>query len=113
MGVVIAAVFCLARTSQQGGGGWGVFLLSVYSSAFLIGADLCYILSVILESSNFLSLFSCDYLSVCVYVGLAEVYLQFSRGCWSGPLERWWVGLGSCPFCSVPSFVPGWMVSHD
>ena len=53
VGVVIAAIFRLAHTSQQGGGGWGVFLLSVYSSAFLTGADLCYFLSAILESSDF------------------------------------------------------------
>jgi len=69
---------------SAGGGegwGWGVFLLPVYSSAFLIGADLYYFLSAILESSDFLSLFSCDYLSVCDYVGFAEVYLQFSQGC--------------------------------
>jgi len=42
VGVVIAAVVHLARTSQQGG--WGVFLLSVHSSAFLIGADIYYFL---------------------------------------------------------------------
>ena len=65
-----------------------MFLFSVYSSAFLfvlgllsIGADLYYFLSAILESSDFISLFSCDYLSVYVYVGFAEVYLRFSRGC--------------------------------
>jgi len=29
----------------------------------------------------FISLFSCDYLSVYVYVGFAEMYLRFSRGC--------------------------------
>ena len=37
--------------------------------------------------------------------------LVFSR-LWCGSSERRWVGLGSCHFCSVPSFVPGWMVSH-
>ena len=49
MGVVVAAVF---RTSQWG----GVFLLSVYSSVYLIGAELCFFLSVSLESID-LSLF--------------------------------------------------------
>ena len=76
---------------SAGGGGGGVFPLSVYSSVFLIGADLCYFLSAILKSNDCLSFFCCDYLSLCVYVGLAEVYLQFSRGCWKGSSERWWV----------------------
>jgi len=57
-----------------------VFLLSVYSSAYLIGAELRFFLSASLESID-LSLF-CSYLSVCVFMWiLAEVYLQFSRGC--------------------------------
>ena len=29
----------------------------------------------------FISLISCDYLSVYVYVGFAEIYLRFSRDC--------------------------------
>ena len=63
-----------------GGEGCGVFLLSVYSSAYLVEAELCFILSASLESVD-LSLF-CSYLSVCVFMWiLAEVYLQFSRGC--------------------------------
>jgi len=37
--VVMDVVFRVAHTSQQGFKGWGVFLLSVYSSAFLIGAQ--------------------------------------------------------------------------
>ena len=58
-----------------------MFLFSVYFSAFLlvfgllsIAAALYYFLSVILELSDFISLFSCDCLSVCVSVGFAEVY---------------------------------------
>ena len=58
----------------------GCFSLSVYSSAYLIGAELCFFLSANSESID-LSLF-CSYLSVCVFMWiLAEVYLQFSRGC--------------------------------
>jgi len=49
---------------SSGGGGCGVFLLSVYSSAYLIGVELCFFLSASLESID-LSLF-CSYLSVCV-----------------------------------------------
>ena len=58
-----------------------MFLLPVYSSAYLIGAELCFFLSASLESID-LSLF-CSYLSVCVCLCgfLVEVYLQFSRGC--------------------------------
>jgi len=77
VGVVVAVVF---RTFQRGEG--GVFLLSVYSSAYLIGAELCSFLSASLESID-LSFF-CSYLSVCVCVFmwiLAEVCLRFSRGC--------------------------------
>jgi len=80
VGVVIVAIVHPTRASQWGwGGGWGqwcVFLFSVYSSTFLLvfgllstGAVLYYLLSAILESSDFVSLFSCDYLSVYVYVG--------------------------------------------
>ena len=42
VGVVVAVVF---GTSQWGGeGGCGVFLHSVYSSAYLIGVELCFFL---------------------------------------------------------------------
>ena len=59
-----------------GGVVWcGVFLLSVYSSAYLIGAELCFFLSASLESID-LSLF-CSYLSVCVCVC---VYVYFGWG---------------------------------
>ena len=51
VGVVVAAVF---RTSQHREGGGS--LLSVYSSSFLFGADLCVFLSASLESID-LSLF--------------------------------------------------------
>jgi len=40
VGVVVAAVI-----PYFSAGGWGVFLLSVYSSAFIFGADLCIFLS--------------------------------------------------------------------
>ena len=72
----MAAVVRPTRASQWG----GVFLFSVFSSPFLhvlgllsTGAVLCYLLSAILESSDIVSLFSCDYLSVYVYVrGLCD-----------------------------------------
>ena len=72
----MAAVVRPTRASQWG----GVFLFSVFSSPFLhvlgllsTGAVLYYLLSAILESSDFVSLFSCDYLSVYVYVrGLCD-----------------------------------------
>ena len=57
-----------------GGGVCGVFLLSVYSSACLIGAELCFFLSASLKSIDF-SLF-CSYMNVCVCVCLCGFWLR-------------------------------------
>jgi len=66
------------------------------------------------ESSDFISLLSCDYLSVCVcvcvYVGLfAEVYLRFSRGCGGVPRSGGGSGWAPVPFVVYPpSCRGGW-----
>ena len=70
VGVVVAAVVRPIRTSQRGGdSSFLSFCVLLILGLLSIGAVLCYFLSVILESSYFISFFGCDYLSVCVYVG--------------------------------------------
>jgi len=58
--------------------------------------------SVILESSDFMSLFSCDYLSVYIYLGFAEVFLRFSRGCGRVPRSGGGSGCAPVPFVVYP-----------
>ena len=61
----------------------------------------------ILEISDFITLFSCDCLSVYVCVGFAEVYLQISRGCGRVPRSGGGSGWAPVPFVVYPSSCRG------
>jgi len=62
-----------------------------------------------LEISDFITLFSCDCLSVYVYVSFAEVYLQISRGCGRVPRSHGGSGWAPVPFVVYPpSCRSGW-----
>ena len=56
-----------------------------------------------MQSIDFISLFSCDCLTVYAYMGFAGVYLQISRGCGRVPRSGDGSGWARVPFVVYPT----------